>query len=244
LKGKSVFAFVGGRLIDGTGNLPVEKAVIVINGAKITGVGEKGSVAVPKEAEVIDIAGMTVMPGLIDAHVHLASIATNEVVNFQLWGLKTPPAMKLLHAVVNAKNALDSGITTLRNMAADENEISLRDAFDQGLMVGPRIVTTAGGVDMTASHGDLFTPPIIPRKPGAHADGPDECRKAVRERVRWGADFIKISTTGGVMSEGDESWWRNYTLAEIEAITDEAHALGRKVAAHAQGTEGIIKVIS
>lgn len=239
LEENNVFAFVGGQLIDGTGNPPIEKAVVVVDGAKIIGVGERGSVTVPKKAKVINVSGMTVMPGLIDAHVHLASIATNEVVNFQLWGLKTPPAMKLLHAVVNAKNALDSGTTTLRNMARDENEISLRDAFDKGLMVGPRIVTTAGGVNMTASHGDLFTPPIIPRKPGAMADGPDECRKAVRERVRWSADFIKISTTGGVMSQGDESWWRNYTLAEIEAITDEAHALGRKVAAHAQGTEGI-----
>ncbi|MFQ6074607.1 MAG: amidohydrolase family protein [Candidatus Bathyarchaeia archaeon] len=234
-----VLTFVGGRLIDGTGKPPVEKSIVVVEGPKITGVGEGGSVQIPTDAKVIDASGKTVMPGLIDCHVHLAGLSTDEKINFQLWNLKTPPAMKLLHAVVNAQRALDSGTTTLRNMARDENEVSLRDAFDKGVMVGPRIVTTAGGVGMTASHGDMFTPPIIPRKPGATADGPDECRKAVRERVRWGADFIKISTTGGVMSEGDESWWRNFTPAEIGAITDEAHALGRKVASHAQGTEGI-----
>lgn len=238
-----VVAFVGGRLIDGTGRTPIEKSAVLIEGPKIVGVGKRGSIQIPPDAKVIDVSGKTVMPGLIDCHVHLAGISTDEKINMQLWNLKTPPALKLLHAVVNAQKALDSGITTLRNMARDENEVSLRDAFDQGVMVGPRIVTTAGGVGMTASHGDMFTPPIIPRRPGDTADGPDECRKAVRERVRWGADFIKISTTGGVMSEGDESWWRNYSLSEIEAITDEAHALGRKVAAHAQGTEGIKNAI-
>jgi len=238
MTGKTI-AFVGGRLIDGTGNSPIERSVVVVEGSKIIGVGERGSVDIPANVKVVDVSGKTVMPGLIDAHVHLAGLSTGEKVNYQLWSLKTPPALKLLHAVANAKKALDSGITSLRNMARDENEVSLRDAIDQGVLTGPRIVTTAGGVGMTAGHGDLFTPPIIPRRPGATADGPDECRKAVRERVRWRADFIKICTTGGVMSEGDESWWRNYTLEEIEAITDEAHALGRLVAAHAQGTEGI-----
>jgi imidazolonepropionase-like amidohydrolase len=119
----------------------------------------------------------------------------------------------------------------------------VKRAIELGLIVGPRLLAS-GVVTMTAGHADrAMGRPNWPIRPEDTADGVDEVRKRVREHVRSGFDWIKITTTGGVLSEGDESWWRNYTLEEIQAITDEAHALGRRVAAHAHGREGIKNAI-
>jgi imidazolonepropionase-like amidohydrolase len=117
-------------------------------------------------------------------------------------------------------------------------EVALKHATDQQLADGARVLV-AGFVGMTGGHGDLFTPPAVDRRPYPTADGTDECRKLVRAYARDGVDWIKICTSGGVLSIGDESDWRNYTLEEVRTIVDEAHAIGKRVAAHAHTLNGV-----
>ncbi|GAA2227658.1 amidohydrolase family protein [Herbiconiux moechotypicola] len=179
----------------------------------------------------------SVIPGLIDTHVHLMGYAGRGRVDFLSWPLVTRPEEQTLHGLANARTALVNGVTTVRDLAADDTQFSLRRAIDDGVVEGPRTLAH-GMVSMTAGHGDLFTPPAFPLRK-LLADGPDECRKLVRHWARAGADGVKIATSGGVLSVGDKSAWRNYTAAEIETIVDEAHALGMRVAAHAHTTAGI-----
>lgn len=235
----------GGILIDGTGRGPLEDSVVIIRGSKISATGKSGRVGVPKQAKVIDVSGMTVMPGLFDLHVHLGSESLGRKIDFRLWSLETSPYLVAYHAVRNAQACLEAGFTTIRSMGGGREawDPALRDAFEQGIFPGPRIFASALLIGMTAGHGDLFIPTTIQERPPRIADGPVECRKAVREQVRAGADFIKICTTGGVMSKEDKPTWRNYTVEEIRAITDEAHALERTVAAHAEGLVGIKNAI-
>ncbi|CAN5388330.1 amidohydrolase family protein [soil metagenome] len=182
-------------------------------------------------------SGLSVIPGLIDTHVHLIGFAGTGSPDFLTWPIITRPEEQVLHGLANARKGLAAGVTTMRDLSADEVQFSLRRAIDAGIVEGPRL-QAHGMVGMTAGHGDLFTPAAYPiRKPTA--DGPDECRKLVRYWARAGADGIKIATSGGVLSVGDKSAWRNYTRAEIAAVVDEAHALGMLVAAHAHTAEGI-----
>jgi imidazolonepropionase-like amidohydrolase len=180
---------------------------------------------------------LTVIPGLIDTHVHLVGNAGPGSPDFLTWPLVTRPEEQVLHALANARAALAVGVTTLRDLAANDVQFSLRRAIDAGIVEGPRL-QAHGMVGMTAGHADMFTPAAIAVRPPT-ADGPDECRKLVRHFARAGADGIKIATSGGVLSVGDKSAWRNYTREEIAAIIDEAHALGMRVAAHAHTEDGI-----
>jgi imidazolonepropionase-like amidohydrolase len=181
--------------------------------------------------------GLSAVPGLIDTHVHLIGESTGARVDFLTWPLTTRPEERVLHGLANARRALAAGVTTLRDLAADDVQFSLRRALDAGVVAGPRLVAH-GMVGMTGGHSDLFTPPAITERPPV-ADGPDECRRLVRHWARAGADGIKIATSGGVLSVGDRPAWRNHTRAEIAAIVDEAHALGMRVAAHAHSEAGI-----
>jgi imidazolonepropionase-like amidohydrolase len=179
----------------------------------------------------------SLIPGLIDTHVHLLGYAGVGTPDFLSWPLVTRPEEQVLHGLANARTALRAGVTTLRDLSADESQFSLARALNAGIVEGPRLLAF-GMVGMTAGHADLFIPPAFPiRKPVA--DGPDACRALVRHWARAGADGIKIATSGGVLSVGDKSAWRNYTRPEIAAIVDEAHALGMKVAAHAHTADGI-----
>lgn len=177
------------------------------------------------------------IPGLIDTHVHLIGESTGRPVDFLTWPLVTRPEERVLHGLANARAALAGGVTTLRDLAADDVQFSLRRALDAGVVPGPRLLAH-GMVGMTAGHADLFTPAAIADRPPV-ADGPNECRRLVRHWARAGADGIKIATSGGVLSVGDRAAWRNHTPEEIAAIVDEAHALGMPVAAHAHTEEGI-----
>lgn len=181
--------------------------------------------------------GLSIIPGLIDTHVHLVGHAGHGSADFLTWPLVTRPEEQTLHGLANARTALRAGVTTVRDLSADDIQFSLRRAIEQGVVDGPRM-QAHGMVSMTAGHGDLFIPPAFPLRK-LLADGPDECRKLVRHWARAGADGIKIATSGGVLSVGDKSAWRNYTGAEIDAIVDEAHALGLRVAAHAHTADGI-----
>lgn len=188
-------------------------------------------------AEAVPASDLCVIPGLIDTHVHLIGNASDQPADFLGWPLVTRPEEQVLHGLAHAQRALRGGVTTLRDLSADEVQFSLVRALRAGIVEGPRVLAH-GLVGMTGGHGDLFIPPAVAqRKPVA--DGPDACRALVRHWARAGADGIKITTSGGVLSVGDKAAWRNYTRDEIAAIVDEAHALGMRVAAHAHTAEGI-----
>ncbi len=187
-------------------------------------------------------AELTVLPGLIDTHVHLIGNASDTPADFLSWPLTTRPEEQVLHGLAHARRALAVGVTTVRDLAADDVQFSLARALEAGVVEGPRVLAH-GLVNMTGGHGDLFTPPaVVERKPVA--DGPDACRALVRRWARSGADGIKVPVSGGVLSVGDKASWRNYTDAEIAAIVDEAHALGMRVAAHAHTEDGIRRALA
>jgi imidazolonepropionase-like amidohydrolase len=231
-------ALCGGTLIDGNGGPPLEDACVLIRGREVQAVGRRESLVTPDDALVYDIAGKTVLPGLIDGHVHLRSYAGQDRSDFYMWSQATFLEEQVLHAAANARRALTAGFTTVRDAAGARVEIAVKRATDQQLLDGARVLV-AGFVGMTGGHGDLFTPPAVERRPFPTADGADECRKLVRAYARDGADWIKICTSGGVLSLGDQSDWRNYTLDEVRVIVDEAHALGKRVAAHAHTRAGV-----
>lgn len=179
----------------------------------------------------------SVIPGLVDTHVHLDASAGAPAGDWMTWPLITPASERSLHVVAHARNAAAAGVTTLRDLSGSDVQFSAARALAAGLIPGPRLLVH-GAVGMTAGHGDLFVPPHYPHRPPV-ADSPDECRKLVRQWARSGADGIKIFTSGGVLSIGDKVGWRNQTRAEIAATVDEAHALGMLVAAHTHTAEGV-----
>lgn len=232
-------AITNARLWDGRADTAVSRATVVIEGGTISALG--GDVAVPHAAEVVDVGGKTLMPGLIDAHVHL-TMDTLCGKNIIWHHLALHPSLRAYHSLANAQKALNAGFTTLRTMqtgGADlGGDVALHDAIEQGFLMGPRIVPSAMIFGMTGGHNDMFVPAVFKER-WATADGVDECRKAARTAIRAGAEFLKIFTSGGVMSMKTSPDARNYTLEEIEAICDEAGAQGRRVAAHAIATQGI-----
>jgi len=186
-------------------------------------------------------ADLSIIPGFIDTHVHLVRNAGKGRADLMTWPIVTPKVEQVLHGVSYAQRAMKAGVTTVRDMAGDESQIAMRRAFDMGLIDGPRVLVN-GIVSMTAGHGDLFTPSVIKdRRPTA--DGVTECRKLVRHYVRIGVDGIKVPTSGGVMSAGDQNEWRNYTDEELAAIVDEAHALNLPVASHSTSESGIASAL-
>lgn len=187
-----------------------------------------------------DLEGLSLIPGLIDTHVHLIHDARDVSVSpdaRRAWRVITPGAEQILHGTANALRAMRAGVTTLFDKAADERQVGIGRVFDEGIIPGPRVYTNCA-VGMTGGHGDLFLPPAVKER-GPLADGVVECRRLVRHWARTGSYAIKIMTSGGVLSVGDKNSWRNHTRDEVAAIVDEAHALGMQVAAHAHTEEGI-----
>jgi len=236
------YVLSGGAVLDGRGGR-IPHGTVVLRDGRIAAVGSSGQVPEPTTGERIDTSGRTVLPGLFDAHVHVFAHAGEHAYNPRTWPITTFVEEQLLHAAANARLALECGITTLRDMAGGRPEVALRHALDDGVLAGPRLVTS-GFIGMTGGHGDLFFPPSLDRRPFPVADGPDACRAAVRAHVRDGVDLIKICTSGGVLSLGDAVAWRNYTDAEVAAVVDEAHALGRRVAVHAHSRAGIAQALA
>ncbi len=224
------------NLIDGNGNF-IEDAILVVEGSKVRRVG-KNNGKFPAKAEVLDMKKYTVLPGMVDSHVHLGG---NGEPNRQLEMLKELLPMATLKAYVNAKNDLMAGFTTVRSMG-DRGflDISLKKAVENGLVDGPRMRVSGHALSMTGGHGDKWlAPEVTYSELGAIADGPDEMRKAARYQLKMGADVVKLMATGGVMSEGDEPGSPQFTEEEMRVAIEEAHKAGKKTAAHAQGTTGI-----
>ena len=229
-------AVTAARLLDVTTGKYVEQPVVLITDGRITAVGPQGSVTIPADAERVDLPGQTLLPGLIDMHVHLDSNPKYGGYS----GLRFTDSFWAVVGVPNAAATLNAGFTTVRNVGADRyNDVALMEAISEGLIPGPRIVPAGYGLGATGGHCDstYFPPSVDLTSPGVF-DGPEEARKMVRKMKKYGARVIKICATGGVFSN-DAVGVQQLTVEEIKAIVDEAHMDGMKVAAHAHGPEGI-----
>ncbi len=233
-------AIVGARLIDGTGRDPLDDAALLIEGERIRAIGPRSQVTIPQGARVIEAAGMTVLPGLIDCHVHLAMRA-----GFSLMDrVMTPPSLSLLYAVPNSRATLEAGITTVRD--AGGTPAGVKMAVERGLFPGPRMLVAVTILSQTGGHADDYMPCCVnirmsnfPDVPSNVVDGVDTMRRRVREVLRAGADWVKLCTSGGVLSTADDPSSPQFTVEEIAAAVYEAATHHKRCMAHAQATQGI-----
>jgi imidazolonepropionase-like amidohydrolase len=237
-------AIKAGRLIDVVSGTVLKNQVILIDNTKIIEIG--GTISIPKDAEIIDLSNYSVLPGLMDCHTHMTSEPSDDYYGDIFRKTAIDYAIR---APIYAKRTLEAGFTTCRDMGAgDLIDISLRDAINDGTIEGPRMYVATFALGATGGHSDLngFNPNISwkgnPDFTGV-ADGVDEIRKRVRNNVKWGADVIKVCATAGVLSEEESVGAPQYSLEEMKALVDEAHMWGKKVAAHAHGTDGINRAV-
>ena len=225
------------RLVEVESGKVIEQPLVIVTDGRITAVGDARTLKPPKGAALIDLPGVTLLPGLIDMHVHL----DNDPIYSGYTGLSHTDRFWAFVAAANAQKTLKAGFTTVRNVgAADYNDIGLREAIDEGVVPGPRIVAAGISFGATGGHCDsTWLPPSFDSKNPLNADGPWEARKSVRTLKKYGADVIKICATAGVFSRGASVGARQLTSEEMAAVADEAHMAGMKVAAHAHGADGI-----
>jgi imidazolonepropionase-like amidohydrolase len=193
---------------------------------------------VPADARRVDLGPLTLLPGLIDMHVHLTADPTISGYN----GLEYTDSFWMAVGVANAKRTLEAGFTTVRNVGSgDFDDVGLKQAVERGTIPGPRIVPATYAIGATGGHCDSteFPPSIRPVGFSAVANGPEAIRAKVRELRKYGAEVIKFCGTGGVLSKTDTAGGQQYTLEEMKALVGEAHMLGLRVAMHAHGTAGI-----
>lgn len=232
-----------GKIIPISG-APITNATLVLEGNKILRI-DRGFSVVPSGAQLIDLKSKTVLPGLIDCHVHLeweqnrGSYTEKYVFN---------DADIAFRAAIYARRTIDAGFTTVRDLGGTGVNIALRNAINSGLTIGPRIITAGRALSITGGHGDastgsrwdLFDPPVPEI---GIADGPDECRTAVRTQIKRGADCIKVCATGGVLSLARDGRLPHYSEDELVTIVKTARDLGIDVAAHAHGDEGMRRAV-
>jgi imidazolonepropionase-like amidohydrolase len=235
-----MLAITNGTVIDGRGSDPMTEGVVLIEGERITAVGHRNQVSIPRDATVIDAAGGSILPGLIDTHVHF----TLEYLDV-LRMLLTPPSLSLLQTIPRMRATLEAGVTTVRDAAGAP--AGLKMAVERGIIAGPRMQVAITILSQTGGHGDHYYPCCTALSLGGYfydvpdgvVDGVDEMRKRVREVLRAGADWIKLATTGGVLSPSDVPTSSQLTIDEIATAVYEAAAQGKRCMAHAQGTQGI-----
>jgi imidazolonepropionase-like amidohydrolase len=234
IKGASILDVVTGDLI--------EDHLIVVKDGRIERVDAARSTDLPKGIEVVDLQGHTVLPGLIDMHVHLTSGGGYHGYE----SLKLTDERRAILGVVHAETTLLAGFTTVRNVGAGSfGDVALRDAINEGDIPGPRMLVSGPPIGITGGHcsDNNLLPPEYGITGEGVADGPWAARTAVRTNIKYGADLIKTCSTGGVMSKGTKVGAPQYTVEELTALVDEAHSRGLKVASHAHGAEGIINAL-
>jgi imidazolonepropionase-like amidohydrolase len=214
----------------------VERPQITVTDGRISSVGSQGA-PLAAAARRIDLPGMTLLPGLIDMHVHLTSDPRYSGYR----ALEFTDNFWTVVGVANARRTLEAGFTTVRNVgSANYDDVALKQAIEHGYIPGPRIVPATYAIGATGGHCDYTEfPPSITTPATAIANGPDELRAMVRKLRKFGAEVIKFCGTGGVLSKTDAAGAQQYDLAEMKALVDEAHMLGLRVAVHAHGTSGI-----
>jgi imidazolonepropionase-like amidohydrolase len=235
------------RLFDGKSDQVVSPGAIVVQDGKIVAAGAK--VNAPAGAEVIELGDATLLPGLMDAHTHLTGEATGDWKKDELDGFKKPIPQQAIEATVYARRTLMAGFTSVRDLGSSNLvDVGLRNAIDQGVVPGPRMQVAVNAVGAHGGHcdGTAGYRPELLKEPGPQqgvADGPDQVRAAVRFASKYGADVIKVCASGGVLSLTDKVDSPQMTQAELDALVDEAHALGHKAAAHSHGAEAAKRAV-
>ncbi|MBI2678446.1 MAG: amidohydrolase family protein [Candidatus Koribacter versatilis] len=238
------------RLLDVATGQYKSGVAVLIEGDRIKSIGSAEQLATQApNAEAIDLGNATLLPGLIDCHTHLGSRADRYD---ELYDFRDTPFNSAFAGVVNAEKTLEAGFTTVRDVGSlPFLAVDLRNSINEGFIPGPRVVASGPGISITGGHGDLnnYSPQtrvtMFPEERGfGIADGVDQVIHVVRAQEKYGVDVIKIIATGGVLSRGDKPGAPQFSLAELKAAADEAHAGGRKIAAHAHGPEGIKNAIN
>lgn len=225
------------HMVDVLSGKTVDYPAVFITDGRITSVADARTVKWGKDVKHIDLSGQTILPGLIDMHVHLDS---NPLYGGYS-GLRFTDAFWAVQGVANARAMLEAGFTTVRNVGSENYaDVAYKQAIEEGLMVGPRIVAAAHALGATGGHCDsTYLPPSFKAKGVAVGDGPQELRSRVREQRKYGAEVIKVCATGGVFSRNTEPGQQQLSEDELRAIAEEAHLWGLRVAAHAHGGAGI-----
>ena len=232
----------GATILDVTNGDMIKNHVVIVKDGRIDAVSPARSADIPKGIEVIDLQGHTLLPGLIDMHVHLTSGGGYHGYE----RLKLTDERRAILGVVHAKQTLMAGFTTVRNVGAGSfGDVALRDAINDGDIPGPRMLVSGPPIGITGGHcsDNNLLPPEYGISGEGVADGPWAARTAVRRNIKYGADLIKTCSTGGVLSKGTKVGTPQYTVEELTALIDEAHSRGLKVASHAHGAEGIINAL-
>lgn len=229
-----------GKLVDTVSGRVLENQMILVEDGKVAAIGAKSEIegmTLPDGVRRIDLSGYTVLPGLMDSHVHL--VGNSDLHGYKSLSESTPSAA--IYGTVNAKKTLMAGFTTVRNVGAPGfADIDLMNAIDEGVLPGPRMIPAGRSIGITGGHCDNNLLPFEDQKTsGGVADGPWAVRAKVRENNKYGAKVIKFCGTGGVLSKGTKIGAQQFSFEEMKAIVDEAHLLGLKVAVHAHGEDGI-----
>ena len=220
-------------LIDGTGANPIRPGEVVIRDGQIIASGKPGTALI--SADVEDFGDATILPGLIDAHVHLQFTAGPDHPTTRTVHINASDSERIATAVGNAQKGLATGVTTMRDTGGYLTlNMDVRDAINDGYVVGPRLLVCGAPITTTAGHLHWC---------GLRADSRDEVVEAVRDMVEAGADFVKVMATGGMMTPGSSPGMTQYSMPELQALVDDAHRLRKQVAAHVLGSDGCVLAI-